>query len=440
MTSFEVSFARLVSFRCQVCASFTFRADALSELLQSLPLVGPITAVVQVCLALGFRRSFASIYDGLRHGRICRTALRTILAAAEGALGAVCVAGYAVYAMDGTVSARPDAATLPDRLKVYSAEKRQPVAGHQFLWLGRVIAWGQSWFAPLEMDRIPTDLTPAEVAVMQIQHLAERATPAAPKVVTVDSGFNWPTFLLAFAGLTSVFLLLRIANNRVLFGAPPAKHHGNQKHGRKLSLHAPTAPDRHLQATILGQTVVLSAWLDYHFQTTAALSGMVVRVRFLKADGTPRYKLPLWLYWTGPQDVALEDLAQMYLMRFTIEHFFRFLKQRLGLLAARTTDLVAETNWIWIVFLTYWQLLLSRDLVQRQPHPWDPASRRDPAKPLTPGQVLDSWVTFSGLLGILGESPKPAGKAPGRQAGFCPKPRPRWPVVRKTQEKAPSAA
>lgn len=50
-------------------------------------------------------------------------------------------------------------------------------------------------------------------------------------------------------------------------------------------------------------------------------------VEFLKEDGTPCYKRPIWLFWIGPEDVALQDLCRMYLWRFAIEHLFRFLKQ-----------------------------------------------------------------------------------------------------------------
>jgi hypothetical protein len=39
---------------------------------------------------------------------------------------------------------------------------------------------------------------------------------------------------------------------------------------------------------------------------------MVLRVEFLKADDTPRYKTPLYLFWPGPLTVPLADLCRMY--------------------------------------------------------------------------------------------------------------------------------
>ena len=84
------------------------------------------------------------------------------------------------------------------------------------------------------------------------------------------------------------------------------------------------------------------------------------------------YQRPLWLFWNGPTTVTLEALGLMYLLRFGIEHFFRFAKQRLGLLIAQTPTLLACETWVWLVALAYTQLLLSRTLVIAQPRPWDP--------------------------------------------------------------------
>ena len=189
---------------------------------------------------------------------------------------------------------------------------------------------------------------------------------------------------------------------------------------------------------LAGKAVRLSAWVDLHFQHTPQLVGMLVRVQFLKPDGSPKYKLPLWLFWTGPTDVPLADLAQMYQMRFTIEHFFRFLKQRLGLLAYHTTDVDAQSRWTWVVLLAYWQLLLARHQVKARYHPWDPARHQEQPSPLTPGQVLDAWAAFSAGLETPAAPPRPSGKAPGRPRGFRPKPRTEYPVVVKGQAKSPS--
>jgi DDE superfamily endonuclease len=447
MQNINSSHKRLVDFRLEVYASFTFRAAALFEVLDALLLSPMIRSAAEVSQSPLFRRRFASVYDALTEGKIDPTRLRQAVIAAEPA-EALTVAGYAVYALDTTVALRPDAVTVPDRSKVYSAAHGKAIAGHQFSWLGRVIAFGHSWFAPREVQRVPTTSTPGEVGAEQVQRLGADPTPNQPKVVVVDSHFPVPPFLRAFVGRApDLVLVVRLASNRILYGAPPP-HSGKpgrpRAHGAKLALRAPGPPQRQETVRLLGQRVPsgcrLSAWSNQHFRAVPALVGLVVRAEFLRADGTPRYKRPLWLFWSGPQEIALADVVTIYLLRFAIEHFFRFLKQRLGLLVAHLGDLAPIETWVQLVALAYGQLLLSRDLVKPTYRPWDPTARQDPNRPLTPGQVLAAWQTFSRTLETPAAAPRRAGKAPGRAPGDRPRPRERYPVAQARKWKVKTAA
>jgi hypothetical protein len=443
MDTNTISRQRLVDFRLQVYASFSFRADALFELVEALLLSPILRSAVEVSQSPLFRRRFASVYDALAHGKINPTALRRALVATEPA-EAVTVAGYAVYALDTTIAPRPDAKTVPDRSKVYSAAHAKAIPGHQFSWLGRVLAVGQSWFAPREVVRVPAQSTPGEVGAEQVQRLAADPPPTQPKVVVVDSHFPVPSFLRAFVGMAPrVVVLARLAANRVLYAVPPpptGKRGRPRRHGAKLSLHHPGPPERQETARLLGQTVRISAWTNYHLRKVPTLVGLVVRVEFLRADGTPRYKRPLWLFWSGPATTALADIVTMYLLRFAIEHYFRFLKQKLGLLAAHLGDLGPIETWVQVVALAHWQLLLARDLVQPVYRPWDPTARQDPNRRLTPGQVLAAWPIFSRTLGSPAAAPRHAGKAPGRAPGQQPKRRERHPAVKAHAKHAKNAA
>ena len=138
-----------------------------------------------------------------------------------------------------------------------------------------------------------------------------------------------------------------------------------------------------------------NAWTGLHCKDLAALVGTVIRIEFLKADGQPMYQRPLWLFWSGPTSFSLEALCLMYVLRFGIEHFFRFAKQHLGLLIAQTPTLLAGETWVWVVALAYTQLLLARTLVTAQPRPWDPQGRRDPQQP------FDTRASPSRLAGIF---------------------------------------
>jgi len=433
-------FQFLQEFRQQLLGIFTYRADALFELIDALLLTLDPRSPIELSLSPAFRRRFASVYDALRQGHIDPELARQLLTSAE-PTEAIQIAGCAVYATDSTISARPDAKTLPDRGYVYAADRDHTVVGHQYNWLGRVIAQGQSWFAPRDVERVATHTTPAAVAAEQVKRLAITVSPSQRAVVAADSHYAKRTFLVAFLDVPNVFALVRLACNRVLYYSPPPSEGKRPRgrpplHGDKFKLQAPPEVERSETFQLAKVTVRANAWTGLHFKDLAAFIGLVIRIEFLKADGQPMYQHPLWLFWSGPTSFSLEALCLMYVLRFGIEHFFRFAKQHLGLLVAQTPTLLACETWVWVVALAYTQLLLARTLVTAQPRPWDPKGRRDPQQPLTPGQVRRAWLAFSHGLGTPTIAPRPSGKAPGRAAGFKPQPRVKYPVISKRKNQA----
>ena len=148
----------------------------------------------------------------------------------------------------------------------------------------------------------------------------------------------------------------------------------------------------------------------------------------------PRYKHPIWLFWTGPEEASLQDLCRMYLWRFAIEHLFRFLKQHMGLNSNRSTNLTSTEAWMWLCALAYWQLLLMRHLVQPDCPPWHPRHKNDQVRSLTPSQVQRSALAFLLHSGTPARNTRPAGKGFGRQKGYQPAPRSRYDVVFKSKK------
>lgn len=432
----------LQQFRHKLYGAYTRRADALFELMEALLLATDRRSPVALSQSPAFRRRFSMVYDALQHGELSDEQGRALLCEAEPA-EALTLGGYGIYVSDSTPQPRRDAPTLPDRGQVYSTQHDGPVVGQQHSWLGRVVAQGQSWFAPRDVERIPTDSTPTALAATQVLRLVAALAVGALAVVVADSAYAHVAFLTVFVGLSNACVLVRLANNRVLYGAPPPSplHPQTGKrlkrgrpagHGPKFRLKDPPPPERSLSLTVKNTTIRLSAWRQLHFNAVPQLAGLVLRAEFLKADGSPKYRRPLWLFWSGPDTVNLEHLCQMYLVRYVVEHFFRFNKQRLGLHCAYSTDPTVQRHWLWTVVFAYVQLMLARNVITAQPHPWDPAPRRKAASGLTPGQVRDAWAVFSRELEQLTAAPRPSGKGTGREAGFCPAPRPRYPVVSKT--------
>jgi len=438
---------RLQTFRKNLLGAFPLRRDALFELIDALLLAHDPRSPQELALSPAFRRRWGMVHDALCHGQIAPAQAREFLADVEPP-DALTLGGCAVYAMDSTIAGRPEADTLADRGHVYSTCAEKAVVGHQYSWLGRIVSRAPAWFAPRDVERIPTASTPAATAARQVtRFVATVALATVLSAIVADSGYAKVAFLSAFVGLTNVCVLVRLASNRVLYGAPaPEERHpttGKRMkrgrppvHGPKFALKNPPLPEQQIQVTLGGTTAKLSAWTHLHFKGLPQLEGLVVRVEFLKADGTPKYRRPLWLFWSGPSTVALEVIAQMYLARYGIEHFFRFAKQRLGLLCAQTPTLAASETWVWLVALAYSQLLLARSLVIPAWRPWDAKPRLQTKPVLTAGQVLNAWTTFSRVLGTPAAAPRASGKGTGRQVGDRPTPRPRCPVISK---KAPVA-
>jgi len=195
-----------------------------------------------------------------------------------------------------------------------------------------------------------------------------------------------------------------------LYEEPKRKPKGSRgaarKHGKSFKLNGThRAADREETFQLGEQTVRVQAWRKLHFKKLATLIGTLIQVEFLKAGGMPRYKRPMWLWWTGPQNVALSDLGRMYLWRFAIEHLFRFLKEPMGLNSNRSPNLVSAQQWIWLYALAHWQLLLMRDQVKPNRPAWDP-SKANRCTMLTPYQPQRSALAFFGLeLGPPAVSP-----------------------------------
>jgi hypothetical protein len=406
------------------------------DLIDALTVAGHVSSPVAVSESPVFRRKFSSIYDVLLEGEIEEEQLRDLLVACQPAESEM-IAGYEVYAVDATPNERMAAETLPDR-GALKAQQKEPVRyGHKYSWLVRLVETGTSWTAPLDVRRISTRSTDTKVGAEQVQALARRNPHR--KVITADSRHRDRHFLGVFAHLENTYALVRLQNNQKLSQAPIPKLEGNRgaprKHGADFRLSAlPRSPDASEEFYLGKQKVRVRAWHRLHFKRLANLNGSVLCIEFLKEDGTPRYKHPIWLFWTGPEEVSLQDLCRMYLWRFAIEHLFRFLKQHMGLNSNCSTNLTSTEKWMWLCALAYWQLLLMRRLVQPDCPPWYPRHKNDQVRSLTPSQVQRSALAFLLHSGTPARNTRPAGKGFGRQNGYQPAPRSRYDVVFKSKK------
>ena len=423
-------------FRREVYQSFTRRADAGLDLIDALTSERHTESPVAVSESPLFRREFSSVYDLLGEQFMDEPRMCQILDEFQPP-DAETIAGYEVHAVDCTMDPVPEAETVPDRGQSKKGKYAPTIVEHRYSWQVRLVGWRTSWCMPQDIRRVATNSTDSQVGAEQVKALAERNQ--RPKVVVADSLYCNRIFLSVFVFLEAIYALVRMRSTMVLREEPPERKPGQRGrshiHGDKFRLSDPQrVPDQEKECTILGQTVVLKAWEGLHLEAVPLLVGMVLTVQFLRADGAPRFKSPIFLFWTGPTTVALVDLACMYLWRFAIEHMFRFLKQDMGLTKANSPSLVYRQQWVWCCALAYCQLLLLRHAVADRRPLWHPRRVRGSERAMTPRRVRRQALSILVTLSTPARSTQPAGKGIGRPFGYKPKARRRHPVVKKAQK------
>jgi hypothetical protein len=423
-------------FRQSVYQILSKRADAALDFIDALTVAGHVSSPVALSEEVPFRRKFCSIYDVLSEARLDESQLRSTLAEYQPS-DCFTIAGYEVHAIDTTPDEREEAETLKDRVNL-KARKNEPVrVGQKFSWLVRLVKQGSSWVAPLDVRRVKSESSDSKTAVEQIKLLAVQNE--RPKVVVADSLYANAVFLAVFLVVQNVIALVRLRSTANLCEEPKPKAPGSRgaprKHGATFQMKAPAREPDRAETFFLGlQEIRLSAWHKLHFRKLPKLVGLALRVEFLKADGSLRYQRPMWLFWTGPETVALPEICRMYLWRFAIEHAFRFMKQRLGLNAHCLANNDEIQRWMWLCTLAYWQLLLMGKEVEDLSPAWYPVKHdSDNQALLTPGQVQRGAGRFIAKLGTPASAPRAAGKGRGRAKGYKPSPRKRYEVVRKGQ-------
>ena len=295
-----------------------------------------------------------------------------------------------------------------------------------------------SWVLPLRHERITSWESPISLAAFQLRQVCQHL-PHRPLSLW-DSEYGCASFVLKTADIEAD-KLMRLRSNRNLWGAPPPySGHGRPRlHGDCFKLNDATTwreadQDLTLVHSKLGSVRVRS-WHQMHFRQAPQHPMTLIQVQRLDENGQPRSTRPLWLVWVGDIEPDLETLWQRYLRRFALEHWYRFLKQRLHWTLPKLGEPKAAERWSDLMPLATWQLWLARDLVQDSPLPWQKT-----LPILTPGRVADSIATLLARLGTPATAPKPRGKSPGWPKGQTRRRKPRYPTVRKraSRPKKPS--
>lgn len=418
----------LVAFRQAAYECLTAQPDALFELCDALLLSPHVSSFIEVTLCPAFRRRWPSAYPALKLGKVDYERLGRLL------LDVVPPAERPICGIDHTCWLRPYARTVRDRAYHHSptlAPGGKPVGiGHGYSTVSLIPEQGGSWALPLSNRRIPSWMTPLQMAIRQARNLVKRI--AKRVLFLADSEYGCAPFVKASATINADFLL-RIRPNRVLWGTPPP--YGGmgrpREYGPKFSLKDPaswTLPDEQVVIDDLKMgNVIVRCWNQMCLKNAPDQKGTLIRVHRPEAKNTKRDLQDLWLFFVGQDPPPLSEAWKTYLRRFAVDHFYRFAKQTLLWNAPKLREPEAGQTWTDLLTIAYWQLWLARPILQDCPLPW-----QKPQQTLTPGRALRAMGGVLSRIGTPAQAPKPRGKSPGRAKGQSPGRYRRYPVIKKS--------
>jgi hypothetical protein len=134
----------------------------------------------------------------------------------------------------------------------------------------------------------------------------------------------------------------------------------------------------------------------------------------------------------GRRTLSLTLSQAVYQRRPVMEHYFRFIKQRLLFTAAQLATTSHEEKFVQVIILAYEQLYLARFELEPTLRPWKRFKPMPPPQQAaTPAQARRGFARLLARIGTPAQPPKPRGKSPGRLKGYRPPTRPRDLVVKK---------
>jgi hypothetical protein len=443
----------LCAFRQAVYDAFGARRDALFDLLDALLTAGTVPSPVHLSLAPAFRRGWGSLYAALARGEVSAAAVERLLAAQP---LPVAEDDVPLYAVDGSVWARCDAETSPERGYYHHPSRHsngQPiVAGWLYQWVAQVRLTPDSWTAPVSVERVAPGTNVNRAAAGQIKRVvAQRPPDGTCPHFLFDAGYD-PVHLAQALDLAHgagpVAIVVRLRRGRCFYADPPP-YTGKgrpRRHGRKFTCAAPDtwwAPTaEHATEDPAYGHVRVRAWAGVHGKVEAHAGrgthgptpierGTLLLLQVERLPRQTRVPQDVWLWWQGSPG-AVPDLAlvwRAYLHRFDLEHTFRVSKETLRWTAPRLRHPAQADRWTLLVVLAYTQLRLAQPVVADQRLPWE---RPLPQERLTPGRVRRQFSQVRASVGTPAKPPKPCGHPTTRPTGLRYRPVPRYPAVKLT--------
>lgn len=462
---------KLMQFRSTLYQNFDNRADTLMELVDAMCSMLHAKSVVEYSLAPCFRRSYSTIFMAVDELSMDEMWLAKQVGAF---LPRPQKRAFWLLLVDVTPCPRPYAHTLQDRGMVYEPEvvkSKAPVTiGHQYstvaLGLEPEPGVSSSWVLPLLTRRVATDEDKELIGAEQIARLLEDEGLPFHRDLTVevgDTSYSKPEYLCAHRKFPNLVTIARVRGNRVFYRQPSstAEVKSGPGHptwyGKRFALSEPETWGELDDTLSLWETsssgkryrIELQAWHDLLMPGKQKPERLPMHehpftlVRIVRYDeqGNLACRRPLWVLVMGERrhELALEEIYQAYASRFDLEHFFRFGKQRLLMVAFQTPEVEREEKWWQLAHLAYGQLWMARHVAEALPRPWERNLPTMKQRRISPTLVQRDFARIIRQLGTPARPPKPRGISPGRRRGAKLPKRPRRRVVVKGRKVAKAA-
>jgi len=426
-------YGRLADFREGLYRCFGNGKDTLMNLVDAM-LTGPgVRSFAELSLSAAFTRKWSSLYEVFDDAQINRQALQRLFLSA---IPARSPGTRLVLAADGTPIVRAESQTARDRTHVHvpnAPTGAKPVApGWQFATVAAMPEKPSSRTTILDNRRIGSGQTATQVVAVQLTELAPQLPDGT--VVTLDGGFGNASFITD-AHRVSIGKLMRTAKNRTFYRPPPphTDKPGRPKlDGDAFSIKDPSTQgpaDGHWAGTDeKGHCIQVDCWHNLHFSRCREATLTLIRVSRQNGPDTKRNPRVIWLIWHGTDMPPVEQIPQIYRLRYCIEHSYRFDKQNLLWTEPRLRTPEKFETWTQIVGAAHNQITLAYEYQQDFRMPW-----ANPTPEATPEQIRRGLEGIIAQLGTLARPTQPRGKAPGRQLGAVVKKSERFKTIWKSK-------
>ena len=421
-------YSKLQQFRLDTYQMFVFARDATFELMDSIMTTQNANSVAEFSLSPLFTRQWHSTYEAIEDSRLSTNKLM------KRCIQEIPPQPYILLGLDHTYWQFQNAVTLQDRGFQYSSSSiNSSILGLGYstiAWLPQLIENG-SWTLPLRHERITSFENPISKAHWQLKQVCKYLPNQTDKLLVADCEYGNGLFVKQTADV-KVSKLIRIRSNCCLYTEPQA-YSGRgrpRRHGYKFKLndvatHIPEDETLKFNDDSLG-LIQISQWRNLHFRNAYAQKLNLIKIQRLEKKKTGNRHQPLWLIWVGQQFLDLEQIWSQYQRRFGVDHWYRFIKQRLHWTLPRFGTTAQCQRWSDLIVNMTWQLWFSKDLVEQYHLPW-----QKPQKNLTPYRVAQSMISLLVEINSPARGAKTRGKSAGFEKGKSRIKKKRYPIVKK---------